>query len=428
MCGLLKEHIEYWKKNGIKDDQTGVLYDGDWWRGQFLLHECQQENSETAKQLQPQMLKGSGCYELRRHVAYWAPKGINGDPAKSGELWKQCASEDIDLARKLMFQLPGAGCHEFDRHVGHWGPQGKDGEPVRGHMYYDQCNVENPKLAQELAAKLPGYPGGVFEAQQESQKAVRQAADAKKACDDFKTHVEYWEERGNDGDPAKTGTLWSACAAANLDLARQLMLRMPGAGCHEFDRHVGYWGLKGYDGDSGSGHIYYNKCNVENPDLAKTLAAKLPGYPGGVFEAQQAAAAKAAADQKAAAEQQAAAQRAAAEQQAAAQQAAAQKAAGQKACDDFKTHVEYWEERGRDGDPARTGTLWSTCAAANIDLARQLMFRMPGAGCHEFDRHVGYWGLKGYDGDSVSGHVYYNKCKVENPDLAKALAAKLPGY
>lgn len=401
MCASLQEHVEHWEKNGPKDEK-GIRLDGDWWRGQFLLDACTKENPETAKKLKPRMLKGAGCRQLKQHVDYWAPKGVNGDPAASEKYWKECAAENIDEARKLMLQLPGAGCFEFTKHVNFWSPQGKDGDPGKGHLHYDQCKVENPKLAQELAAKLPGYPGGVFEA---GQKAAGQ----KEACKELEKHIEFWNKNGTGFDEDKSGAgikYLEKCKLGDPALAAQLAPKMlPGPNCKDLADHIKYWrehgGKEANPSDVIRGDDLLKVCQKEQPAKAAILQKQLMALrPAG---AQKTAQPAATAQQAAAAAQQAA-----------------------QICKEFQTHVDYWETMGRDGDPLKTVRLWSACAAVDIDLARKFMLRMPGAGCHELIKHIDYWSSHGgKDGDIPRGDMLIGQCRGEDPAKAAELWAQL---
>lgn len=269
MCDMLEQHNAYWKENGPVDP-AGARYDGDSSRGQWLLSQCQKENPAIAATLQAQMLPASGCFELKRHVDFSASKGINADPVRSGRLWSECAAVDIDQARQLMLQLPGAGCFEFNRHA-NWVLGGNFDDKVRGNMLYNQCMAENPPFARQLAAKLPGYPG-----YQAPAPAPAPAAPSTAAGDRFEEHVNYWAKEGRDGNPAQTVQLWSAAAAENIDRARSLMLRMPGAGCFELKRHADYKDATGKD-DRVRGNMLYGQCQAENPAVAQQLAQRL-GY------------------------------------------------------------------------------------------------------------------------------------------------------
>lgn len=144
-------------------DAQGRRYDGNWNRGQWLLEGLRKEKPAIAAQLQPQMLPGSECFELAKHNDYWRKHGLR----KDGNYY--------------------------------------DGDWNRGKDLLKKCSAQSPAMAITLESEML----------------------EPSALQDWKEHVDYWDQRGVDLDPLRGKILYDLAKSIDPVKADEIAARAP---------------------------------------------------------------------------------------------------------------------------------------------------------------------------------------------------------
>lgn len=99
-CRELMRHVRYWEANGKG-------FDNDAEKGRQHFEECAREKPEFAQKLAQRLLPSSACRELREHGEYWRKNGgIDKDPTRRRALIERCRASSPSIAKEIEASLP----------------------------------------------------------------------------------------------------------------------------------------------------------------------------------------------------------------------------------------------------------------------------------------------------------------------------------